>query len=248
MIPPIVWQPNDIHVWFGRTTDWTFPEHSSRLSAVLSQSERDRAARFHFDRDREAFVLSHALLRHALSASMPRRPESWQFIESNFGKPRIAPDQGNEPLTFNLSHTPGLVACAVAWNLDIGIDVENVERAVEEDQLAFRSFSQREQDYLHHSPPALKRQRFFEIWTLKEAYIKARGLGLSIPLESFSVLMKEGQPPSVELEVALEENAQNWHFFQWRPVESYVVSLAVDAERRPTPVLHSFLPVAMIGG
>jgi 4'-phosphopantetheinyl transferase len=135
-----------------------------------------------------------------------------------------------------------MAACAVSWQWDLGIDVENMERAADEEPLASQSFSRREREFLAQSPVELRRRRFFDLWTLKEAYIKARGEGLSIPLDSFSIILQESQPPRIELEEVLTAEATPWQFYQWRVADRYVVSLALRADTPETPVLNTFCP------
>lgn len=241
MIGDVELKPSEVHVWIAQTTDWALPDDRTFLASVLSQSERDRTERFAFDKDRDVFVLSHAMLRHALSACAPRMPRTWQFSQSSYGKPELIRDPDDLPLQFNLTHTPGLAACAVALGCEVGIDVENVERNANEDDLAAHSFSPREQEYLRRLPVEKRRRAFFDIWTLKEAYIKARGMGLFLALESFSIVLEENRPPRIQVRDDTGVAANHCQFFQW-PIEPYVVSLAVRTEAAVTAFLHWFRP------
>src|SRR6516225_1536369 len=153
------------------------PAMDSTLVLLLSEDEKARMDRFRFDRDRRLFLLSHGLLRMTLSLYARVEPHAWQFRTGEHGRPEIA-----EPfsrLRFNISHTRGLAACAIVLDSDIGFDVEETSKDVPIDNLE-SFFSAREAEALRSTPSEGHRERFFTYWTLKEAYIKARGVGLSI--------------------------------------------------------------------
>ena len=155
-----------------------------RLTALLDAAEQERAARFRFDPDRRQYQAAHALKRLMLTAAAKGAvaPQAWAFAAGAHGKPRVAPD--DEP-RFNLSHCDGLVACAVSRSTEIGLDVENTGRrpALE---LARAYFAPAEQAWLQRLAPAAQLHGFFQLWTLKEAFIKATGKGLAQPLDAFS--------------------------------------------------------------
>jgi len=160
-------------------------DHDPGLLALLSAEERTRHGRLHFARDRAAFLLAHALLRSLLSELIGGEPASHRFEAGPHGKPALAP--AVPALDFNLSHTTGLVACALAWQAPVGVDVEDASRRVDLDGVGRRVFSAAEQAVLAGLPEEGQADRFFEYWTLKEAYMKARGLGFALPPASFEL-------------------------------------------------------------
>ena len=180
---PMTLAPGDVHVWC-RATDSLGDADITDAVARLSPDERARYARFRFARDQRDYAAAHALLRTSLSRYADVAPGSWQFREAPGGKPSLVLGDGMPPLSFNLSHTHGLVACAIASGSDVGIDVESVDRDVG-DGVAERFFSESENaDLRQCASEPLRARRFIELWTLKEAYVKAIGKGLSHPLDS----------------------------------------------------------------
>src|SRR5262245_17240681 len=157
------------------------------MAEVLSTEERARRDRFVFDRDRRDFVAAHALVRRLLSRAGDTRAADWRFDIDAHGKPWVVTSQaGKPPLVFNLSHTHGLVACAVARGTTLGLDVERVDRIASGPDIAGRFFAPSEIRMLDRHAPDDYTGRFIELWTLKEAYIKAVGTGLAHPLDSFA--------------------------------------------------------------
>ena len=154
---------------------------------VLSHTERARAGRFLLRRDRRDYVAAHALLRTVLSRYDPRtRPADWTFVSSPTGKPLLG--CAGAPLVFNLSHTHGLVACAVALPpLEIGVDVERRRDEGDLMSLAERFFAPEEAAVLRVAALEQQRIRFIETWTLKESIVKVSGDGLSAPLDAFAI-------------------------------------------------------------
>jgi 4'-phosphopantetheinyl transferase len=173
-------QPIDVAFCVTESFD---PETLAADTALLSPDERARADRFSFAEDRREFVSARALLRRTLSRHRPLTPDAWRFEPGEHGKPMLARDcQTTSPLHFNVSHTRGLVACVVSVVGDVGIDVERTDRAADVDALAARFFDATELARLRDLPASARPTRFFELWTLKEAYLKARGVGMTMPL------------------------------------------------------------------
>jgi 4'-phosphopantetheinyl transferase len=164
------------------------PEEASaacaRVEAQLSPQEQGRASRFRFQRDRNAFVAAHALLRFALRRVTGRA--DWSFDAGPNGKPGLAAGEGGGVPHFNITHTPGLAACGLTLTGPIGVDAELWGRVVDVAGVAERCFTPDEQARLRAAGSELN-QRFIELWTLKEAVAKALGHGLAMDLRSFSV-------------------------------------------------------------
>src|SRR5262249_22736299 len=132
-------------------------------------------------------------------------------------------------LHFNLSNTFGLVVNLTAHERDAGVDVEDLERRGQTVAIADRFFSPAEVAALRAAPASMQRARFFDYWTLKEAYIKARRMGLATPLRhfSFSLPSSPGLPIAIAFDPALEDDAAEWQFAQFRPTERHLVSIAI---------------------
>jgi 4'-phosphopantetheinyl transferase len=154
------------------------------LNSLLDAAERERAAKFLFDRDRRQYIAAHALKRLMLSASAEgtMHPAAWKFETGPYGKPRIAGAAGPN---FSLSHCDGMVACALSGQMEIGIDLESIARPVPVDVLD-RYLAAEERAWLVERPQPLQAIEALRLWTLKEAYVKASGLGLSQRLDTFA--------------------------------------------------------------
>lgn len=155
-----------------------------RYDQLLADSEREKVARLYFAEDRRNALIARALVRTALSHYADRPPQQWCFSKGAHGKPEIIdPPAG---LRFNLSHTQGMIVCAISRHHDLGVDVENCQRRNDLLKIAKHHFSAAECEALFSLPSAQRKDRFFDYWTLKESYIKASGEGLAIALDSFS--------------------------------------------------------------
>jgi 4'-phosphopantetheinyl transferase len=187
-------------------------------AAVLDDAERARAARFRFDADRETYRAAHVLLRRALSALAPPAPARWRFVAGSHGRPEIdtAACPAAAGLRFNLSHGRGLVCCAVTRAAPVGVDGECRRPLRDRAALAERFFAPSEAAAVHAAEGAgsdAAAERFYAFWTLKEAYVKALGLGLSMGLDRFAFSLGEGAPRPIGL--APEPDAP-WPAGHWR--------------------------------
>jgi 4'-phosphopantetheinyl transferase len=208
---------------------------------ILSPDEKARAERFMFPNDRRDYIAAHALLRRALSERHALDPRDWRFAAGSGGKPELEAAQGHATrVSFNLSHTDGFVACAIGRGAEIGIDVEAIDRRTDVMALADRYFSPAERADLHARATGAAERRFIEIWTLKEAFVKATGAGVTRALDAFSFAVDE------ELCVAFDppegETAAAWRFAIFAPLDRYRMAVAVRAEapNRQTIVAKRF--------
>src|SRR6266496_5468872 len=169
-----------------------------RYYATLSDDERDRSARFRFERDRRRFVVARGALRELLGRYLDTHPGQVRFIYNAFGKPELHPDFGRGGLNFNLAHSGDIALIAIARDADIGVDVECIEGRGESSyaDVAQNFFSATEVDALSRVPRDLYDQAFFSCWTMKEAYVKGCGAGLTIPLTSFAVPISTDLAPA----------------------------------------------------
>jgi 4'-phosphopantetheinyl transferase len=192
--------------------------------ALLSNDEKDRLARYHFESDRNLFAVAHALVRLGLSRHSQVDPGDWQFRLGSYGRPEIAAP--GSQLRFSLSHTRGLAVCAVTLNWDIGVDVEETSQG-SPIEIADRYFSSREVCDLREIPACRRRRRFFEYWTLKESYSKARGMGLSLPPDRFWFRRDSKQVWRIEFGAEVDDDPTRWHFWSWQIGVLHQLALAL---------------------
>ncbi|HEY2645581.1 MAG TPA: 4'-phosphopantetheinyl transferase superfamily protein [Candidatus Acidoferrales bacterium] len=217
------WKPigNEIHVWSAALE--REENIISQLESTLSLEEKARADRFHFARDRNRFVVARALLRELLGGYLHHAPEGLEFSYGQHGKPELSGAYGSSGLSFNLSHSSGLVVYAIANGRNLGIDVEHTRANSAGDGIAERYFSASEVSDLQSLPPEARVDGFFRCWTRKEAYLKATGMGLHIPLDSFAVSLAPGKPAEF-----LSGVDHRWHLAAFDPGEGYLAALAYD--------------------
>ncbi|MBO0766892.1 MAG: 4'-phosphopantetheinyl transferase superfamily protein [Hyphomicrobiaceae bacterium] len=218
------WPDGAVHVWRARL-DW--PDASAvALEPILSGDERERIARLHFQRDRRRSLISRGLLRTLLGRYLDMPPEALAFGYSPYGKPALAvPDT---PLRFNVSHSGELLLIAVTLERALGVDVEEIRRDMEVLEIAARFFSPSERDRLASVPEVLRHDAFFDCWTRKEAYIKAKGDGLSLPLDQFDVAFGPGLPARLLATRPDQAEARRWWLRELDVAEGYKAALAVE--------------------
>jgi 4'-phosphopantetheinyl transferase len=213
---------------------------------LLTAEERAQEHRFHFARDQRRYLVTRALVRTVLSRYLDIEPTEWRFAPDYYGRPWIV-NAGREHrgLCFNISHTQGLIAVGVTWHRELGVDVEHVSARPVSLEIAARFFAGPEAAELATVPAERQQERFFEYWTFKESYIKARGAGLSIPLEQFSFHYPHERAVRIEIQPQLRDHAGRWQFWQLRPTDHHL--LAICAERRdgtaPTLTIRKTIPL-----
>lgn len=212
--------PGEVHVWCARPEQLGGDDEGRR---VLAAEELERSARHRFERHRRIAIASRVLLRRVLSRYEPVAPSDWRFVVGEHGRPMIAERGGS--LRFSVSHTEGLVACAVACAVDLGVDVERLRRTAPL-EVADRFFAPAEVAALRALPEPARHRRFFDYWTLKECYVKARGLGLALPLGKFSMVLGDGSP-RIEIDPSLGDDGGSWQFAQREPTRAHVLALCV---------------------
>ena len=232
--PECCWEPapprprldgDEVHVW--RAALARTPREVEALEGLLSEDELRRAGRFHFRRDRANFVVARGTLREILSLYAGPPPRLLRFDYNAFGKPELAGAHAATRVRFNLSHAGGLALYAVAEGREVGVDVEAVRESVSCEELAASFFSRREVAALLALPARDRRGAFFDCWTRKEAYIKARGEGLSLPLDSFDVSLTPGEPAAL-LRTSDERDAAGWTLRELTPGDGYAAAVAVE--------------------
>jgi len=219
---------SEVHVW--RASLEAGPEHYQRLEHVLSTEERAQAARFHFQRDRNHYIAGRGLLRRILAGYLGLDPAQLKFSVNAFGKPALSAWPGQPSLQFNLSHSHGLALFGVARHLQNGIDIEFIRPDFATEDIAKRFFSPREVATLLQLPAEARTEAFFNCWTRKEAFIKARGEGLSIPLNSFDVALAPGDAPALLHSAHDPEAPSRWSIQALHPGPGYAGALAVEGK------------------
>lgn len=216
-----------IHLWLTFYSQLD-PLQISRCGTFLSAEEWSRHDLFYSAKDRLRYLVTRALVRSALSQYLDTDPQALRFSNNKYGRPRCSnPEAEAAKIVFNVSHTDGLIVLAVARHRALGVDVEDLSRFAMP-ELAERYFAPEESAALAGLPLPIQSERFFEYWTLKESYIKAREKGLSIPLDQFSFRFVGDdlvQFATIEKEPG---DVRDWRFWQFRATERYVLSLCAQ--------------------
>jgi 4'-phosphopantetheinyl transferase len=205
-----------IDIWCAFCESITDALLVERYRALLTEAERRQEARFHFAQDRHRYLVTRALLRTTLSRYADIAPERWTFIANAHGRPAISNEDAQaRAISFNLSHTRQLVVLAITRGRELGVDTEDALTRRPPLEIADRFFAPAEVASLRALPDRHQPERFFQHWTLKEAYIKARGRGLSLPLDQFAFHFPRPHQVHLTIEPALQDQPDNWQFWQW---------------------------------
>lgn len=228
---------NTVHLWVVDT-------NYNALPNFLSAAERKRWNGFYFSQDKQTFYQSHNALRIILSYYLSEKPGEIEYEWTSFGKPFLK----SRRLQFNLSHTDTMAVIAVTEDAEIGVDIENLNRKVEYDDLAKRFFCEAEYQKLVQGSPKLKRDAFFNCWTRKEAFIKAVGEGLSYPLNEFEVTLLSNEPVQINHIQQDLESPKQWTLDS-KKVDEYIIATAVKRQnssfesREFSHLIQSTLPI-----
>ena len=222
-----------VQIWYALTESITDSALLAAYRQLMSADERLREKRFRFEKDRHTYVVTRALIRTVLSKYSSTDPGDWQFEENRYGRPELSRKSNAPLIRFNLSHTSGVVACIVALERDVGIDVEDITRRTETIELADRFFSLEEAAALRGLRREDQTERFFSYWTLKESYIKAIGTGLSMPLDSFSFHLEQGYPIRISFAPEISDDPATWQFAQFRLNSHHILAASIRRGREP---------------
>lgn len=238
--------PGEVHLWLAYYDRFAGSGLPDGYLELLTDEERAQMARFHFERDRLRYLVTRALVRTTLSRYTLIPAAQWRFTTNEYGRPTIAEQHGDDPcaLHFNISHTHSLVALAVSREAAVGVDVENVTSRAAPTDIADRFFSREEAAKLYALEPDRQRYRFFEYWTLKESYIKARGMGLSIPLDKFTFSYPSDTTVVLDTDADLDDAPYRWTFWQLQPDPDHLLALCLEQRCAAVPrlVLQPALP------
>lgn len=228
-------QAGQVDVWLTSLLGVSSSEQSACLQ-LLSGPERVQWSRFRVEDARLQYLVTRALVRTTLSRYAEVSAQTWQFETNTYGRPHISQPKALRDLCFNLSNTTGLVVCAISKDCEIGIDVENLVRTVDTDDLAPSVFAPAELADFRRCERQDRRSRFFSYWTLKESYIKARGMGLSIPLDAF--WFELGSSPLLYVTDRCPDIPERWRFHQYAPTDEHMMAVAVAAPPGVEPSIH----------
>ncbi|KIH86015.1 4'-phosphopantetheinyl transferase family protein [Pseudomonas batumici] len=234
-----------IHLWLAL---YELIDDERLLNAyreLLSRAEREQERRFQFTSDRRRYLVTRALVRIVLSRYLPVLPKDWLFCTNAYGRPQAVNVEARQAqLSFNISHTHGLIAMGVTRYRLLGLDVENVNGPAFCSGIVDRYFAADEVLAFYRVPPEQRRDRYFEYWTFKESYIKARGMGLSIPLDKFSFDYPHQRGVRITIDPVLADHAERWQFWQFRPSTEYLMAVCIERKRfdRPEFIIRKIIP------
>lgn len=222
---------DSLHLWYGLSIDLGETDRP-RAYQLLSAEERSRHDRLRFDGLRHDYLASHALLRTVLSKYLDLKPQAIPFVRDERGKPSLGPGDFAKSLSFNLSHTRGLAIVAVSpEGRAVGVDVEDLTRPIEVSAMRVY-FADAERADLDAAPADRREGLLYSLWTLKEAYAKARGLGLKLPLTSFAFAVGEPGPICF---TPPPDDPRGWRFHQEHVEDRYCLAAAVESSGGAPP-------------
>lgn len=215
---------NEIHVWCATLSE--FASEQQPLNALLSCTERERAEKFRFAKDRHHFVARRGILRRILSRYLERPPSKIDFCNGRFGKPEIEGELVRGGLRFSVSHSGDLALYAVTRACPIGVDVEYIQPFPHLEEIALRFFSPRETKVLMNLPREHRMESFFSYWTRKEAFLKATGEGIGEGLAKVEVALTPWQEADTIQTVGESENRIGWQLRSFSPASGYIGAIA----------------------
>lgn len=238
--------PEQIHLWFVFIDEIRDESLLNRYRRLLTVEEQRQEQCSYFADDRHRYLVTRATVRTVLSRYAPIAPEQWSFFPNTYGRPEITNDNPiAKRISFNISHTQGLIVLAVTCDSALGVDIENVSARRAPLDVADRYFAAEEINALDALQAEMRHERFFQVWTLKESYIKARSMGLAIRLDQFGFHFPQKNKIALSTHPQLNDPPSRWHFWQFRPTADYLA--AVCAERsgiaKQQLTLRRFIPL-----
>ena len=228
----------EIHLWLTLPDAINEPDLLSAYRALLNAAEKEQASRYYFATDRHRYLVTRALVRTVLSRYLAVDAKDWAFSTNTYGRPEIANKEASDcSLSFNISHTQGLIVLAVTKGCSLGVDVENVAARKVSIDIANRYFAAQEVEALNAVSPGQQQYRFYEYWTLKESYIKARGMGLYLPLDKFSFHYPKEDTVELAIDPELGDDSARWQFWQMQPTSKHLLALCAERIGAQSPKL-----------
>ena len=229
-IPLLSLEPDEVHLWLAFPDEIVDEGLISAYEQLLTPQEKERQGRLRFLKHRHQYLITRALVRTMLSRFTGIDPAGMRFRKNRYGKPELVLSKENPKIRFNISHTEGLIACGVVLDRDIGVDTENIKRKEASLGIADRFFSSKEVKDLRRLPEEEKRDRFYDYWTLKESYIKARGKGLSLSLGQFTFHLSDDAPLKITFDPRLKDHSEHWRFWLLRPTHRHKAAVSVHSK------------------
>src|SRR5438477_5645126 len=208
-------EAGEVHVWLAAL------EADQTSRSLLSSDEQERAERFRFEKDQVQYTAGRAFLRTILSRYLQVPPQELRFRYNGYGKPYLADEFASSKLQFNLAHSRGLALYAVALDIEVGVDIERIRPEFATTEIAQRFFAPEEVKVLLALDPAIQKFAFFDCWTRKEAFIKRRGMGRSVPLDEFVVAFGPGVTPELLSAGNDSQASREWTIRNLSPAQDY---------------------------
>jgi len=219
---------NEVHLFYAKADLF---DCASAALAILAPDERSRYERFHFTEDKQEFLTARYLLRTLLARHyVPGvSPQNLKFVYEDRGKPQLCKSQNVRSVSFNVSHSKGTIALAFSGNKKLGVDLEFMGRKSNYVDIAEHAFSEFELCELRKLAAEERQKRFYQYWTLKEAYIKAEGAGLSMALDRFHFDLEKSQ--AIRVVRHDESDTEKWRFQLRTPFPGYQAAIAIHSDR-----------------
>ena len=229
---------HEVHVWYCRTDEEPVSSRLAALEGLLSAEELSRYRVIKHAKTRHSYLVSHAMLRSVLSGYVDRPEPEWQFVRGQHGKPHLRPSEDVPDIRFNLTHTDGLCACVFSLEHECGIDVERHGSVRRIEAVAQRMFSDEECAQL--AANGYEAEMFNRFWTLREAYLKALGIGLSGSSKSFRFELSVDSSTAGIFHREEPEEGARWCFRLFEPVPGFQLSVALESPPKTAVSLRSF--------
>lgn len=239
----------ETHLWVASPQEIDDEALLSSYFELMSDEEKKKQEQYMFEKHRHLYLITRALVRSSLSKYHDTEPADWKFVSNAHGKPEIANEEVSIPLRFNLSHTEEQIICGITLGNDLGVDVEMIDRRCQALDLANNFFSSSEIDSFADVSADEHQSLFYEYWTLKESYTKAKGKGLTIPLDSFTFHFHTNKSLDISFTPPDSGNAQYWKFWLMSSQERDRIAVAIQTDtpeqqnvfiRKTVPLAHSF--------
>jgi 4'-phosphopantetheinyl transferase len=238
--------PEKIDLWLAFYDEIAEEGLHAAYRKLLNPEEKVQEQAFYFARDRRRYLITRALVRTVLSRYLFTAPSEWSFSTNAYGRPEIVnAEAANACLSFNISHTHSVIILGVTQGRALGVDVENFRAREVSLDIADHYFAPQEVAVLAARPPQEQQYRFFEYWTLKESYIKARGMGLSLPLDKFSFHYPHDQAVEIAIHPDLDDDGARWQFWQFQPRPGYLAAICAEriGAHSPDLIVRQAIPL-----
>ena len=233
---------NDIHLWSINPQNIQDLTLLASLHTLLSPSEQEKVLRYRSSKAQHTALITRAFVRTLLSAYTDLSPQALTFSIAKHGKPELI--NSTSPIKFNLSHNDQLIICAVCLTREIGCDIENTNRKISAVPIAHRYFSAAEYQDIIHLPKCQQQTRFFEYWTLKEAFVKATGKGISQGLDTFSFEIEKNAKNKFNNNITLKgKNTSNWNSYLSYHITEHCIAVCVQNKSNSDQSQFSFFEV-----